>query len=504
MSAGTHHARRGLAGARPLAGSSRALAGRPVAWALGALTALAAALRLPFRGAQSLWFDETFTANIVRAPSIDALWRAVETTESTPPLFYLLTLGWTRLTGSGSEAALRTVSGVAAVAAVPLAYLALRRLAGPRAAMAAAALTAVSPVLTWYALDARAYALLVVMSLLSVWAFGALLERASLARGALWALAAAAAIWTHYFAVFLVAGEALALAVVLRRRGELRTVAAWCAAVAVAVAPLVPLVAAQRNSRSDFIGDRPLADRVEATVRQLAMGPNVPSAALEVAGLALALGGVLAGAVLLGRRAGARPWIAGLVAVPLGVPILLALTGVDDHVLMRNLLVAWPGIAALAGAGLLRLRGVPLGAYVAVAVAAGVLVAADWRYQKTDWRGVADVVRPAESGTAVVVYPSPEASVAREYLPRLERVPGATAERLVVLVEPARTGRRELEPVTGTPAGVPPAFRLVGEQRREGFRILRFEAPAPTPVDVAALGPDGAGRAPALLAAPSG
>ncbi len=85
--------------------------------------------------------------------------------ESTPPLFYLLTWGWSQAAGDG-EAAMRTVSALALIAAVPVAYAALAAPVGPtRAALAAAALLAVSPLIAWYALDARAYGLLVLTAL---------------------------------------------------------------------------------------------------------------------------------------------------------------------------------------------------------------------------------------------------------------------------------------------------------------------------------------------------
>ena len=130
---------------------------RRAALALATPAALAAAVP----GTQSLWFDETYTVHVVQAGSLGELWHRIGASESTPPLFYLLAWGWTKLAGSDGAAAVRTVSALALVAAVPVAYLALRRLAGRRAALATAALAAVSPLLGWYALDARAYGLLV-------------------------------------------------------------------------------------------------------------------------------------------------------------------------------------------------------------------------------------------------------------------------------------------------------------------------------------------------------
>ncbi|HEX5146328.1 MAG TPA: glycosyltransferase family 39 protein, partial [Conexibacter sp.] len=170
---------------------------RTVAALLALATAASAALRLPFLTTQSLWFDETYTVHVVQAGSLGELWHRVGASESTPPLFYVLAWLWTRLAGGDGAGSLRTVSALALIAAVPVAYGALRRLAGQRAALAVAALVAASPLLAWYALDARAYGLLVLAGLLSAWALGAAVAEPSPRRLALWALAAAAAIWTH-------------------------------------------------------------------------------------------------------------------------------------------------------------------------------------------------------------------------------------------------------------------------------------------------------------------
>src|SRR2546428_5469798 len=110
---------------------------RRVTWALLALaTAAAFALRIPYLGTQSLWYDETFTRAIASSPSIGDVWHGVKATEGTPPLYYVLTWAWGQLFGIDSDAALRAVSGVAGVACVPAAFVALRRFVGDRAALA--------------------------------------------------------------------------------------------------------------------------------------------------------------------------------------------------------------------------------------------------------------------------------------------------------------------------------------------------------------------------------
>jgi len=63
--------------------------------ALIVLTALAAALRLPTLGSQSLWLDEVLTGRLARG-DLGALFHRVAEQEANPPLFYVAEWLWTR------------------------------------------------------------------------------------------------------------------------------------------------------------------------------------------------------------------------------------------------------------------------------------------------------------------------------------------------------------------------------------------------------------------------
>jgi mannosyltransferase len=464
---------------------------RLVVAALALATAVAAALRLPFLDTQSLWFDETYTVHVVQAGSLGELWHRIGASESTPPLFYLLTWAWTKLAGSDGAAAVRTVSALAIVASVPVAYAALWRLAGRRAALATAALVAVSPLLGWYALDARAYGLLVLTGLLSVWAFGAVLERTSAGRLALWALAAAAAIWTHWFGGFLVLGEALAL-LWLRPHAWRGTVLAGGAAL-LTLAPLVGLLRDQTgDDRAAFITDTSIVDRIEQVARQFGAGINVPSTGLEAAALVVALGALVAGTVLTAGRArrddGARALLA-LAVVALLVPLALAATGVYDRFNVRNVLYLWPLFAALAAPALLRLRAAPLVTLLALGLATSLWTQSDWRYENTDWRAAIERIDPRAADAPVVAVTPLGTPVAKLYLDRSATGTAIATRRAWLVVEPARmAGERALQP-TDPPlvAQLLAAFPKHREQQLHGFRLIELTASEPVPLDPAQL-----------------
>ena len=181
--------------------------------ALIALTALAAALRLPTLGSQSLWLDEVLTGNLARG-SLGDLFHRVAEQEANPPLFYLAEWLWTRVAGT-SEFALRLPSALCGIALVPVAYGIGRRLAGERAAVALAAIVAVHPLLVYYSQEARGYAAVALACALGFMYFLDAVEGRGGALG--WAIASAVALGCHYFAIFPIAIEA---AILLARRGR--------------------------------------------------------------------------------------------------------------------------------------------------------------------------------------------------------------------------------------------------------------------------------------------
>ena len=138
--------RRGVRDARAL--RSRAF------WIVAGLTALAAVLRFATLGVQSYHHDEIVTASRILRGGFGHAMDAVGFSESAPPLYYVLAWLWTQLTGTG-EFGLRSLSALAGVATVPVAYLVGLELRGRRAGLMAAALVAVNPMLLWYSQEAR-------------------------------------------------------------------------------------------------------------------------------------------------------------------------------------------------------------------------------------------------------------------------------------------------------------------------------------------------------------
>jgi len=135
--------------------------------ALAGPVLLGAALRFAGLGAEPLWLDEAFSWRWAHLPLAE-LWGEAARTETNPPLWFTLER-WVLLTMGDAEAVLRLPAALLGVAAIPLAFLAGRSLAGPLAGLGAALLLATDPLLVAYSQEARGYSLFVAGTLLVLW-----------------------------------------------------------------------------------------------------------------------------------------------------------------------------------------------------------------------------------------------------------------------------------------------------------------------------------------------
>ena len=464
-----------------------------------ALTILGAALRFPTLDRQSFWLDELVTASLLDRGLTDVV-REVPRTEATPFVYYVVAWGWGSILGLG-EVGLRSLSALAGTATIPVAYGAGAVLVSRRAGLVAAALVATSPFLVWYSQEARSYALLSLLGAGSVLAF-ALGLRGEKRWLAAWAVVAALAIATHYFAVFLVAAEALWLVVRLRPR---RAAVVASLVPAVALLAHVPLALAQRGNGEAVAGSS-LTSRIAGVPKNLVVGYSFPAEALgsALAALLLGVGVVLVLRVTPVERRGGV--IAGSLAVAAIVtPIVLAIAG-TDYVIARNTVVAVVPAAVCVGAGYATGRLGLLAATLLCALSGAVALAPalDTSYGRTDWRAAAGRLERAEGSRAIVVTPFMSRTLWEPYLPRLrEPEPdGALVEEIAAIglaTEGGYSVGHVAPPSVRSPRPVD-GFRIVAVEREPTFTLVRYRADRPMLVAVSTLaGLALAGEQPGIL-----
>ncbi len=486
----------------------RRISSSPQLALLAGIVVLGAALRFATLDLQSYRYDEAVTVGRVLHPSLFATLAEVPRSESTPPLYYLLAWLWSRPFGTG-EVWMRSLSALAGTGAILAVYLGARALPLPRrGALVAAAAVAVSPVLIWFSQDARAYSLVFLLSALGFLFFARARRSGSRRDLALWALFSALAIWTHYFAGFVVAPEA---ALLLAGR-ERRRAAAAVLAVLLAALALAPIALRQADhGHAGWIAAQPLGPRLERVAAKLVGSDNGDEHGVRQGGpiplgVPLALG-LAALALLLWRgdpeerRGAALAAIVGGTAVAL--PLALGLVGGADYLDGRNLIPAFVPLTIVLGAGFGVRRAARLGAGLAAAFCLCALVFSLEidrlpRLQREDLRAAAAAVGPLGPGKAVVTGRYTASQPLRYYL-------GA---------EPARRALwlREIDLVGSAAAAsgagrlLPPAFRRDGSRPVSyEFTLTRFRAPHPVRVPLRRLEDGslvGGGRHAVALVAP--
>jgi hypothetical protein len=365
----------------------------------------AGVLRFWRLGAQSLWFDEYVTAQDVSG-GLGSLISAIRHAEGSPPLYFILEWASTRVLGRGDEA-LRVLSALAGTATVPAVYAVARELKQTRrVARVAALLVAVSPMLVWYSQDARPYALLVFLASVSLLFCARAVDEPRTSDLLLWGVTSAAAMSTHYFAVFIVFGEAVWLGVALRPRW--RRLALGYAPVAVVAGPLLALALSQRSEKQAWIHGWPVRTRLAEGVREFLLGPGDPDDRLTW--LAAALVAVAVGIVV--ARASRRERVAAAIMAAVGAvavlaPLAVTLIGVD-YFIGHNVMTALIPFTLAVGVGLGTRRAGWLGAGAVVVLSltcAGVVVnvSNNPALQKADWRSVARLLRSHDPASVILV-----------------------------------------------------------------------------------------------------
>ena len=480
-------------------------AGRWPDGVLVAVVALGTALRLWGLGAQSLWYDEWLTTEAVSG-GLGELARHVANREGITPPYFVVMWAWARVVGDG-EMALRSFSALAGLATVVVAYALARQLGQRRAvARAAALLVATNPLLLWYSQEARPYSLLALAGGLSVLAAARADRSGRRADVVVWGVVAAGAVAVHYFAVFLVLGEALGLLV--RRRVPWRRVAAGVVPVGLVLMTLAPVAVKQHAHAANrsWISGFSLRSRIEEAASSALAGPSVRDGRLWLVVLAVV---VAAAALAAGPTAGRDRRVAlalvGLAGVGTLSPLAVSLAGVDVF-LGRYLIAALvplltavavalvatrrPAVARVGGAAVVLVAGL----WLAVDVAVG----REPRLQRADWRSVAEVVAadaPGDRGGVLVVnVAGDQSSPLAHYLPGaapLDRDRTLTTDRIDVLA--LRPAGVPCNFVVGRPCGfvflgapLPPSmsddFHLDRRVVLDQFVVERYRADAPVAV----------------------
>jgi hypothetical protein len=352
----------------------------PAVAPVAAITLLALLLRLPGLG-DSVFGDELFTYELATRPGFgDMLDGVTGPLEISPPLYFAF--AWVCAKIGDPHVWIRVPALVAGVALVPAAYALGARTVGRTAALIGAALIALSPFAIFYSTEARAYTLATLFVVLAALALLGATEHGGWKRWGLFALAACAALYSHYTAAFPLAAEVAWAAWAHRER--LRELGLACLATGAGLLPWLPSFLDDRTAgfQTAIENINPLT--VSFFFRSLGIAvlgnsyvglrdtPGTAVVVLLAAGLLVAVAGAVAARAGLLARLRAEPRIVLVLALAVAAPLVAALYSVPfaSVYVPRTLLASLPAFCLVVG---LLVAAAPRGLAV---TAAAVIIAA--------------------------------------------------------------------------------------------------------------------------------
>jgi len=365
-----------------------------------AITLLAAGFRFYHIGDKSFWLDEGTSWAIAHSPA-GQFWHRLWSQEFNMVAYYELLRMWLHL--GSSEAVIRALSALSAIATVPVLYELGNHLFDRYTGLVAALLLAVHPAHVAYSQEARGYTLAILLCLLSTRLFVRMMELPGWNMVALYALVSTLAIYTHFLAALIFPAQAVSL-LAWRKGLPWRRLLVAAAAISILAVPAAIFVLTRNIGQLAWIKATNWH-----TPLQLA-GVLLGSA---VCILCFAVLGIIAVREFARLRGSQNAWPYALVISWAVTPLLLLLVlSLRKPVLTpRFLLICLPALMLLAarGADLLRPSRWSLAILSLLVVLLVALLPGYYKHRKEDWRAVTGyVLSAAQPGDAVLVwYPEP-------------------------------------------------------------------------------------------------
>jgi mannosyltransferase len=388
----------------------------PSAWAPGSVAGrlvfvgvliLAAWLRLHALTARSFWFDEGISVGIARLDwtgFAKLLWHR----ESNMALYYLLLRVW--MVAGYSEFWIRTFSVVCGVAGVAAIYAVGCRMFNRSVGTMAALLLAMNAFHVKYSQEARSYTLLVLLVTLSSLLLVAAVDDATHARRhwVAYAIISALAVYTHIFAVLVIAAHGVSLLALPRAAAPWRSFFASVRVILYLIWPIGPAMVWAGAAPVTWIPS-PTASIIREAAKQMAGNFGWPLVAALTTACLLAIWQARRQPALSPQR-----WRYLMLLAWASAPaaIVLAASPVRPLFLARYLIISLPAVMLLAAVGLAALRPLERAAALIILLVLSALGTAAYYRQdmhpRDDWRVASRyLLSHTQPGDVLVFYTAP-------------------------------------------------------------------------------------------------
>jgi 4-amino-4-deoxy-L-arabinose transferase-like glycosyltransferase len=379
---------------------------------------LAFVLRVYQIGEHEIWFDEVISFHIAVTPH----WLTSMKLSHHPPFYYFLLRGWVFLAGT-SESFLRLPSAIFGTAFVIVLIWAGQTIFDRAVGLWSGAFAVVAPMHVYYSQEARSYALLLMLLVLTYGVLWRALQKNNARSWLLFFVVQLATLYTHYFAVIALAPSILLLAVWpepegLKKRWSGYLSASFASGLFLLVyAGWHEIWGAEMTSRGNWISviwqDLPPGLAIPKSLEVLTLGVHSGSVPIYLKQMGsiqipvfLRYSGILILlllAVLVMVPWGERPcgipwlgkrklWVGTLAVFPLGVLWIVSLFFKPVYVVGRYDMIAFPAIALLVGLALRKLQGLKtiglpcaLALFFGVALVNGAKVYAYYQADSPPW-----------------------------------------------------------------------------------------------------------------------
>lgn len=371
--------------------------------ALG-ITFLGMCLRVYGLTRDGYWIDEA-SAVLVASHNYADIIKGLEV-RLHPPLFYLVLHGWMDI--AIAPFFVRLLSVLCGVLTIPLVYRLARELLGQQPAIAAALLLAISPAHIWYSQEARMYALLVLLCLLSFYLAWRWMADRWILYWFGYIVTSAAALYTQYLSVFALIAGTLGFAILLVAEGRYRDLRFWALGqlcVVLAFLPWLPIWAKQMSLDTPWI-DRPSWPDIAQTWVYLGFGADWIESPWNYLRLSLLL--AVIGLVILGNLRSSKTRLLLLPIAYSMVPSLLitAVSFFKPIYQDKQFLIVLPALMMTMGWALTRTPppGLLLGLTLFAGLIAAPLVGNYTVREKQQWREASQYVKNQWEPGDVVYY----------------------------------------------------------------------------------------------------
>lgn len=208
---------------------------------IAGLAILALALRLFDLQAGSLWFDTAHSVALADSKNITEVFSGAAK-DFQAPFYFVLLHFWIKL--GYSDLWVKLFSVLCGVGVVVMTFVTAESMFSRRAAFLSALLTALSSYQIYYSRYPRAYILMAMLVLISIWSLYGALRGGRVRSWAIYTLVTVLGLYTHAYYLFIVISQGLFLLtyLLLNRRSETRALLPWGASQLIAFLAFAPWI----------------------------------------------------------------------------------------------------------------------------------------------------------------------------------------------------------------------------------------------------------------------